>query len=110
MLFSIEGRDGEIGRRSGLKIRRAQKACGGSIPLPGTNLGHFVRPSKSSGAIAMAMLVLMAGGTEGNQIRLGIVSSVASELLMTYFEVRRRTAELALPTISAEYRQTLSLV
>jgi hypothetical protein len=29
-------RDGEIGRRSGLKIRRAQKACGGSIPPPGT--------------------------------------------------------------------------
>ena len=29
-------RDGEIGRRSGLKIRRGQKPCGGSIPPPGT--------------------------------------------------------------------------
>jgi hypothetical protein len=45
-------RDGEIGRRSGLKIRRAQKACGGSIPPPGTNLRRLVRPSKWSGAIA----------------------------------------------------------
>ena len=34
----LPGRDGEIGRRSGLKIRRAQKACGGSIPPPGTSL------------------------------------------------------------------------
>src|SRR5438045_330501 len=32
----LPGRDGETGRRSGLKIRRAQKACGGSIPPPGT--------------------------------------------------------------------------
>src|SRR5579864_1187162 len=30
-------RDGEIGRRSGLKIRRGQKPCGGSIPPPGTS-------------------------------------------------------------------------
>jgi hypothetical protein len=29
-------RDGEIGRRSGLKIRRGHKPCGGSIPPPGT--------------------------------------------------------------------------
>jgi hypothetical protein len=69
-----------------------------------------VRPSKWSGAIAVAMLVLMADGTERNQIRIGIVSSVASELLMMHFEVRRRTAELASPTIAAEYRQPLSLV
>ncbi len=33
----IAGRDGEIGRRSGLKIRRGQKPCGGSIPPPGTS-------------------------------------------------------------------------
>ena len=36
MFHNTKCRDGEIGRRSGLKIRRAQKACGGSIPPPGT--------------------------------------------------------------------------
>ena len=39
MLFSC--RDGETGRRSGLKIRRGQKPCGGSIPPPGTTLTHI---------------------------------------------------------------------
>jgi hypothetical protein len=38
---SMISRDGEIGRRSGLKIRRAQKACGGSIPPPGTKRKDF---------------------------------------------------------------------
>jgi hypothetical protein len=52
----------------------------------------------------MAMLLSVADGTEGNQIRFGIVSSVASEHLVMHFEVRRRTAELASPAISAEYR------
>jgi len=41
------------------------------------------------------MLLSTAHGTAGSQIRLGIVSSVASEHLMMHFEVRRRTAELA---------------
>jgi hypothetical protein len=58
----------------------------------------------------MAMLLSVADGTEGNQIRFGIVSSEASEHLVMHFEVRRCTAELASPTISAEYRQTLGLV
>ena len=109
-VICLSCRDGEIGRRSGLKIRRAQKACGGSIPPPGTNLGRIVSPSKLSGAIAVAMLLSVADGTEGNQIRFGIVSSMASEHFVMHFEVRRCTAELASPPISAEYRQTLSLV
>jgi hypothetical protein len=66
----------------------------------------FKRVNNSSGV----MLYFVAIRTEGNQIRLGMVSSVASELLMMHFEVRCRTAELASPTISAEYRQTVSLV
>ena len=91
-------RDGEIGRRSGLKIRRAQKACGGSIPPPGTNLGRVVRPSKLSGAIAVAMLLSVADGTEGNQIRFGIVSSMASEHLVMHFEVRRLHRRIGIAT------------
>jgi hypothetical protein len=56
------------------------------------------------------MFYSVAIRTEGNQIRLGIISSVASEHLMMHFEVRRRPAELALPTIAADYRQPLSRV
>src|SRR5579871_84807 len=40
-------RDGEIGRRSGLKIRRGQKPCGGSIPPPGTTYLVTVNSSSS---------------------------------------------------------------
>ena len=53
-------RDGEIGRRSGLKIRRGQKPCGGSIPPPGTSF-KTLRPERG-------LLHLISGHRSRSQI------------------------------------------
>jgi hypothetical protein len=45
----------------------------------------------------------VTNGTKSNQIRLRIVSAMASELLVVDFQVTHRTAGLAPPAISAEY-------
>src|SRR5215469_17557641 len=47
LLMLFISRDGEIGRRSGLKIRRGQKPCGGSIPPPGTSNPKYLRGFES---------------------------------------------------------------
>jgi len=56
------------------------------------------------------MFSSMAGRTERNEIRFGVGSSMAPEVLMVDFEVRHRTARLAAPTISAEYALPLGFV
>jgi hypothetical protein len=49
------------------------------------------------------MFSSMAGRTERNEIRFGVGSSMAPEVLMVDFEVRHRAARLAAPAISPEY-------
>lgn len=57
-------RDGEIGRRRGLKIRRGQKSCGGSIPLPSPAIAKFasilLSPSQTSCGRSEIALHIMA--------------------------------------------------
>jgi hypothetical protein len=52
----------------------------------------------------------MAFRTEGNQIRLGIIPSMAAELLMVDFQIRHCTAGLASPAIATKYQLPPSFV
>ena len=83
----------------GNRCRVSRMRISRAFPLPAPNL-HSSSPMFSS----------MAGRTERNEIRFGVGSSMAPEVLMVDFEVRHRAARLAAPAISAQYALPLGFI